>query len=558
MKLAGKIRKIRWLHGKISHRLPMIIAVAILQIAASYLTVRFALITRNVIDMALEAETAVFRDACLVMAGYIVAILGLNMLCSHISQMLNINMDHDFRRDVMNTILNGDYSCFSKIHSGDLVSRMNNDAVAVYSGILQMVSVISSMFTALATTIGVLLTMAPMFTVVLVLICLMIGSLVLLIQKKMKALQLKASIMNGKVNGFYHETIGKLLIVQALDVSDELKRRAEGILGERLQIWKKRKNLSLLMSFGSGGFSYAGGFITLIWSAYMLRNGRITVGTLIALTSLASQLQGLLMQLPRMLPHFSAISAAVERLMELEAYPTKPLGESVDADELYREMQGISASGLTFAYDRDAVLDNVSFEIPKGGLTVITGSSGVGKSTLLKLMLGIYEPVNGTLEIVTRNGRKTVSRSTRRLFSFAPQGNLLLSGTIRENLLLSKPEASEEEIRRAVYVSAMDEYIAQLPDGLDTRISENAMGLSEGQAQRLSLARAVLSGAPVLLLDEVTSALDIVTEKTVLERIRELEGRTCIAVTHRPAALEVADWRLDLTEEKAVLSAVRR
>ena len=192
--------------------------------------------------------------------------------------------------------------------------------------------------------------------------------------------------------------------------------------------------------------------------------------------------------------------------------------------------------------------------IPKGGLTVIIGQSGIGKSTLLKLLLGLYHADSGSLFLDTQDGPLPIDRGTRALYSYAPQGNFLLSGTLRENLTYTNPSATDEQIREALYVSAMDEYVASLPEGLDTRLLENGAGLSEGQAQRISLARAILSGAPVLLLDEVTSALDAKTEQIVLERITALPGKTCIAVTHRPAALALADHIIEVTEKGMTIS----
>jgi ATP-binding cassette subfamily B protein len=181
---------------------------------------------------------------------------------------------------------------------------------------------------------------------------------------------------------------------------------------------------------------------------------------------------------------------------------------------------------------------------------VITGPSGIGKSTLLKLLLGVFCPDSGELYLQCGEERVPVDRSTRRLFAYVPQGNLLFSGTLRENLIVTAPQATEAALQQAVYVSAMDEFLPQLPQGLDTYIGESGAGLSEGQAQRLAIARAVLGGAPVLLLDECTSALDAETEQKVLQRLRALPKRTCIAVTHRPAARALCDWRLELGEGK--------
>ena len=235
--------------------------------------------------------------------------------------------------------------------------------------------------------------------------------------------------------------------------------------------------------------------------------------------------------------------------MELEALPLQVDPDSTKAREMYATLTGFTADHLTFAYDREPVMTDVSLTVPKGGLTVIVGQSGIGKSTLLKLLLGLYRPQSGSLTIDTPDGPIPVDRATRSLFSYAPQGNFLLSGTIRENLTITNPQATEPEIRAALHASALDEYIDTLPLGLQTVLMENGAGLSEGQAQRLSLARAIISGAPVLLLDEVTSSLDAATEATVLERICALPGRTCIAVTHRPAALALATSIIEVTED---------
>ena len=227
-----------------------------------------------------------------------------------------------------------------------------------------------------------------------------------------------------------------------------------------------------------------------------------------------------------------------------------------DPLELYRKMDALGAENLSFSYDRDQVFRDGEFTLPKGAFAAITGPSGIGKSTLLKLLLGIFKPESGGLFLQCGDEQVRLDRATRRLFAYVPQGNLLLSGTLLENLTITRPDATREEIEEALFVSAMDEYLPQLPDGLNTVIGESAAGLSEGQAQRIAIARAVLGGAPILLLDECTSALDPETEKKVLSRIRNLPNRTCIAVTHRNAAVELCDWQLQL--ENGGIRAVKR
>ena len=236
--------------------------------------------------------------------------------------------------------------------------------------------------------------------------------------------------------------------------------------------------------------------------------------------------------------------------MELEAIQGEPASAVEDAAAVYGEMDAICAEKLTFAYDRDRILDEASFSLPKGSFAVITGPSGIGKSTLLKLLLGIFRPESGALYLDAEGKRRTLDRSTRKLFAYVPQGNLLLSGTLRDNLTIVRPDATAAEIEQAVYVSAMEEFLPQLPQGLDTILGESGAGLSEGQAQRLAIARAVLGGSPILLLDECTSALDADTEQKVLERLKALPDRTCIAVTHRPAAIALCDWQLQVSDGK--------
>ena len=208
----------------------------------------------------------------------------------------------------------------------------------------------------------------------------------------------------------------------------------------------------------------------------------------------------------------------------------------------------MEGNGLSFSYGETKVLRDASFRLEKGTFAVITGSSGIGKSTLLKLLLGVYTPEAGQLTLVTGEEKLPIDRSTRALFAYVPQGNLLLSGSLRENLTIVRPEATQEQLEQAIYVSAMDEFIHQLPQGLDTPLGENGAGLSEGQAQRLAIARAVLGGAPVLLLDECTSALDEATEERVLKRLKALPGRTCIAVTHRAAAAHLSSCCLEIRD----------
>ena len=337
-------------------------------------------------------------------------------------------------------------------------------------------------------------------------------------------------------------------MVQAMDVATEVERRTESMMAERYEVQRKRKNVSLMANSCVSILRYGAGYLALTWCATQLIRGQMSFGSLTAVIQLVNQLQAPFVNLSGVFPQYLAMTASAERLMELESIQGEPapMGEAPDA--IYRKTRGIGAAGLTFSYGRDRILENAEFFLPKGAFAVITGPSGIGKSTLLKLMLGIFRAEQGSISLDCGSEKIRLDRSTRKLFAYVPQGNLLLSGTLRDNLTITAPDATQKQIQEAVYVSAMDEFLTCLPQGLDTVLGENGAGLSEGQAQRVSIARAVLGEAPILLLDECTSALDAETEQKVLKRLKDLPGRTCIAVTHHTAAVALCNWQLEMKD----------
>ena len=533
-----------WLAGQIRHRIPALALLLAAQLGHAFFSVLFALGTRDVIDSAAGADPQAFGAACVRQAGIIAGILLCLAITRHLRDRLDADLERDWKQRLLHGLLHGDYTAVSGYHSGELLNRLNNDVRKVDDGILGILPSAAAMITRLVAAVAVLGTLDAGFTLFIALIGVVVILGTGLARRRLKVLNKAVSEQDGRVSGYLQETMEKLLMVQAMDVSNEVERRNDTLLGTRYELQRKRKNISLLANTCISLMSYGAGFLALCWCAYRMLHGQMSFGSLTAVTQLVSQLQAPFVSLSSILPQYTAMTASAERLMELGEIQGDPEPMGEDVKSLYERMDAIGAQELEFSYDRETVLKDAEFSLPKGAFAVITGPSGIGKSTLLKLLLGIFRPEKGRLYL--RCGEKTIEidRKTRRLFAYVPQGNLLLSGSLRENLTIVKPQATEAEIRQAVYVSAMEDFLPQLPEGLDTVIGENGAGLSEGQAQRLAIARAVLGGAPVLLLDECTSALDAQTEKTVLERIRELPDRTCIAVTHRPAAMELCDWNL--------------
>ena len=539
-----------WLAERIKNRIPGIALMTAAQVTHALLCVFFALGTRGVIDSAVAGDAGLFANACLKQGGIIVGILISMTLVRHLREKLRADLDRDWKKQFLHVLLHGDFATVSSYHSAELVNRLNSDVNKVNDGILNILPGAASMVVRLLAAVTILGTLDADFVLVIAILGAVVIALTGTMRRRLKGLNKRVSESDGVVSAFLQELMEKLLVVQAMDLADEAESRSDLLMQERYVLQRKRKNISLVTNTGVSIMYYGVGFIALCWCAVRMLRGEMSFGSLTAVTQLVNQLQNPFVNLSGVMPQYIAMVASAERLMELERIPMEPEQMSEDPWKVYEQSDRICGEKLKFAYDRDEILCEAGFSLPRGAFAVVTGPSGIGKSTILKLLLGVFRPDEGKLYLKSGEREIELNRTTRRLFSYVPQGNLLFSGTIRENLSIVRPEATEEEIRQAVRVSAMDEYLQQLPYGLDTVIGESGAGLSEGQAQRLAIARAVLGGAPILLLDECTSALDEQTEKIVLQRLRELPNRTCIAVTHRPAAIALCDWRLEIDNGK--------
>ena len=539
-----------WILRQIRCRIPAIALMIAAEVSHALFCVYFALGSRGVIDSAVTGDRDLFFAAGLRQAGIIAGILVSMTLTRHLRERLRADLERDWKSKLLHGLLHGEYEKVSRYHSAELLNRLNNDVTRVNDGILAILPSAASMLTRLVAAVIVLGTLDLRFTLLVALLGAAVFAATAMMRRRLKDLNKQVSEHDGKVSGLLQETMEKLLMVQAMDVADEVEKRADGLMWQRYRVQRRRKNVSLLANTCISLMSYGSGFLALIWCAHRLLLGQMSFGSLTAVIQLVSQLQAPFVNLSGILPQYLSMTASAERLMELREIQGEPVPVREAPERLYEKMKAIVGRNLTFSYDRDQVLQDAQFMLPKGAFAVITGPSGMGKSTLLKLMLGIFRPEQGCVHLACEDGELPLDRGTRRLFAYVPQSNLLLSGSIRENLTIVRPSATEEEIQTVIYVSAMDEFLPGLPEGLDTVLGESGAGLSEGQAQRLAIARAILGGAPVLLLDECTSALDEATERKVLQRLRALQNRTCIAVTHRSAAISLCDWRLEVSGGK--------
>ena len=372
---------------------------------------------------------------------------------------------------------------------------------------------------------------------------------------KLKKLHKEVQETDGKTRSFFQEAIESLLVVKTFGVEEQFNEKGEQLQMTNYNAKMKRRKVSILANAGFSFVFNAGYLMALVWCALKVCTKAMTYGTLTAVLQLISQIQTPFVNITKVVPQYYAIIASAERIMEIEDIPLEERKDkSFDAHRFYDKFATAKFENIQFNYGRESVLEegNASFE--KGDFVAIRGISGIGKSTLMKMLLGVFKPKSGEIKLYEKNGDYVeASPTTRALFSYVPQGNYLFSGTLRENILLINPDATKEEIDEALTISDIKDFVYSLPNGLDTVIGEKGLGISEGQAQRLAIARALLSKAPILLLDEATSALDAQTEYNVLKHIKELNKKTCIIITHKMAALDVCNKEFIIENKKLTM-----
>jgi len=387
-------------------------------------------------------------------------------------------------------------------------------------------------------------------------------ALIIIFRKPLKNRHRKVQEAEGKLHSVLQEALENIRLIKASGLEKKIEQQTEEKQKRFFYAQLNKGYFSVYMGNGINMAFQTSWLICMLWGCYGLYTKNLTYGMLAALIQLISQIQGPIANAAGMVSRIYGMLSSAERLEEILDLPEEAeIVEQIGEDE---KLMAIQVQDLTFSYKSDGavVLHDLNLNIEAGDFVAVTGVSGSGKSTLFQFLLGIYKPDAGSVNFLfkTKSGevrRKTATRNTRKLFAYVPQGNTLFSGTLRENLLMFNENVSEEEMKNAVKTACIDHLIDQLEDGLDTLLGERGVGLSEGQAQRVAVARALLSHAPILLLDESTSALDEETEARLLSNISQLKNKTCLIVTHRKAALAICDYELHIENGKVLRRSIK-
>lgn len=510
-----------------------IFVLSLLSVVVSLLCIARAKCYQVIIDAIGKAGSPIVLYSCLFALLVVVTVI-LCQIYRFFRERTVTDMYNRIRRKVMNAALGAEYGVISGFHTGDILNRMFSDAKIVSES---TADIIPSLFELSVTLLGsavFLFFISRPFCLILVASGILMSLVAVLARKVLKRLHKEVQESDGAVRSLFQEQLSGLLMIKVFGAEtrslSSIDKKQKNYFDKNM----KKQIASCVLNFGYTMACNAVLLFTFFYAVYGIKEGFLTYGTLTAMMQLANNIQSSVTGLGALLPKIYSAAASGERVNEI----TDISKEREEKTEL-NEVSKIDFNNISFSYGRNDVLKNIGFSVSKGETVAIQGASGIGKSTLLYLLLGIYKCDSG--EITISDGEKTekAGKGTRRFFAFTPQGNGLFSGTIAENIIFARENVTDEEMKNALKISCADEFISALPDGVDTYLGENGAGLSEGQQQRIAIARALLSGAEVLLLDEATSALDEATEKRFIENLRTV-GKTAILITHRKSPLSIA------------------
>lgn len=542
------MKYLRWLSKAVRPYRAAMTVMMICHVLLACCSIGFVYVSKKLVDVAV----AILNDIpsgkgvwywAAAMISIILVRIALNALRSYLQTKTDIRLKNSLRHRMFDVLLHLEYEGKSKHHSGDILNRMQEDVRVLSNAVaVSLPNLVGTVLQFIAAFVFLLILDLRLAVVIIIVVPLglVAGKYV---SSRIRHLTLDIRNSDSKVQAHVQESIQHITLLQSLEYSDtssaELESLQNALYGNEL----RRTRFSVVSRiFISLAFS-AGHAIAFIWGVLGISTGAVTYGMMTAFLQLVGQIQRPLVEMGSQIPALVHATASIDRLIEIESLPREDPGEQILLDAT----AGIRLSDVSFAYpdsERD-VFCGFSYDFKPGTRTAVVGPTGVGKSTLIRILLSLLKPRSGSVEIYSSESFP-MSPSMRSNLVYVPQGNTLFSGTIRDNLMMGKPDASDDELWAVLQTAAAD-FVMELPAGLDTQCFEAGGGLSEGQAQRIAIARALLRPGSILLLDEFSSALDAQTELTLMERLtRFLPDHTMIFITHRERIIDYCDSVLRL------------
>ncbi len=525
---------IKWIRQSAGNRDVEGAVLILLNALIAVCTTLFAVLSKKVIDAAQKGNLESLKKYAVILFATIAVQMFARIFSTLLEAVSQGKAEICLKTKVFSSILNGNFAEIGAYHSGELMTRLTADVTVVSesavhivpAAVLNVVKIFSSAVTLLA--------LDRNFAIVFIVCGTAVSFVALILRNPIKKFYKRVLEKDEKLRSFMQETIENLFAVKIFGIGRKMVCRSEKKQKELYVAKLKRMGISVVSQLGFS-FAFSMGFLAAVaYGANGILKGTMTFGTVTSLILLVNQLQSPILGITGIIPSFFSMVTSASRLAEI----TENEIETEKIENIsYEKFRGIEATALTFDYDGEPVIENADFTIDKGDFVGICGRSGAGKTTLFKLLTGLYKPVSGEVLIKTDNGILNAD-ALRSLISFVPQSNMLFSGTIRENIVLLNPNATDKNIEEALKLACADEFIESLPLGLETKLGEDGGGISQGQAQRLAIARAILSGKKILLMDEATSSLDAETEKRFIENLKAIDGITVLFITHKREVLE--------------------
>lgn len=547
----GDGKTLRWLYSQAKPELWKILILVVTGAISAMMMIALAFVSRSLIDHAVAGNREGLTQNILLLFGLILAGEAMGMLDQFLNEHCLVQIRLNLQDHILSTLVEKQYSAVAAYHTGGLQNRLFSDVAVVTNGIVGIVPSIAFLTFKLVGAAASLAILMPRLMVMAFAVGVLVFLTITVLRDRMKAMHKAVQEQEDQLRSVIQEVLGNLLIIKIFGAGERMKARTRVFQQRYRKARMKRRVFGIVAGAGFGFIFEFGYFAAMAWGAVAIMQGTMTYGTLTAVLQLVNQVQSPFSGFSSVISQFYNVLASAERIMELENLPGEEKKTAFDAREEYCQLEEIRVENVNFTYGRTQVLEHADLGIGRGDVVSITGISGGGKSTLFLLMMGAYTPTQGRILFRFHGECREPDESTRRLFAYVPQGNCLMAGTLRENVAFFREDVSDETIREALRLACADAFVAELPEGLDTVLGERGHGLSAGQMQRIAIARAIASGAPILMLDEATSALDEATEAKLLTNIRKLENRTCLIVTHRPAALSICNRHIRIAAGRA-------